>query len=329
MDKPGDLEVKYQKLATEYSKVRSQATVLKKAVLDEQGKNNELKDTIKKHEQKIRKHDQEMESLTFRNEQLTKRISVLQQELQINSHSKKNKNKSSENIIQSDTSVLDEELQKKILENAQLVSSMADKDFELSDCKERIVWLERKLDNFEKETHEKESKYLEEITKLKKTKFELEKKLEEIQSVDLLNSDMAVNKSNDSQEEVTYWKEEVERWRAECEVLRSKPESNEQLTEYYESQLREILEAKQLAQSETKTLLGENVALYSQLENLILVNKELENTLEKSNEELLTTIENYKSQLDAMTEHLAAQNDKITKQCDEIQALKHKIATKK
>lgn len=103
--------------------MRSQATVLKKAVLEEQAKNIELKDTIKKHEQKIRKHDQEMESLTFRNEQLTKRISVLQQELQVNSHAKKGKNKN-ETIIQSDTSVLDEELQKKILENAQLVSSV-------------------------------------------------------------------------------------------------------------------------------------------------------------------------------------------------------------
>lgn len=146
MDKPEDLDAKYQKLATEYSKVskihyniqgeypliklktqvRSQATVLKKALLDEQAKNNELKDTIKKHEQKIRKHDQEMESLTFRNEQLTKRISVLQQELQVNSHAKKGKNKSNENIIQSDTTVLNEELQKKILENAQLASSVND-----------------------------------------------------------------------------------------------------------------------------------------------------------------------------------------------------------
>lgn len=74
---------------------------------------------------------------------------------------------------------------------------------------------------------------------------------------------------------------------------------------------------------------SENVALYSRLENLIRLNKDLEISLEKKNEELLTTIENYKSQLDAMTEHLAAQNDKITKQCDEIQALKHRIASKK
>ncbi|KAJ3649148.1 hypothetical protein Zmor_020905 [Zophobas morio] len=329
MDKPADLDGKYQKLAAEYSKVRSQATVLKKALLDEQAKNNELKDTVKKHEQKVRKHDQEMESLTFRNEQLTKRISVLQQELQVNSHAKKSKNKNAESIIQSDTSVLNEEFHKKILENAELVSSMADKDYELSDCKERIAWLEKKLNNVEKELQEKESKYLDEITKLKKGKFEAEKKLEEVQRADLLNHEVPLNKPSDEQKEIIFWKEEAERWRSECEVLRSKPQSNEQLTEYYESQLREILETKQAAVAETKTLWGENVALYSQLDHLLVVNKDLENSLEKSNEELLTTIENYKSQLDAMTEHLAAQNDKITKQCDEIQALKHKIASKK
>ncbi|KAJ3637497.1 hypothetical protein MTP99_000950 [Tenebrio molitor] len=327
MDKPSDLEVKYQKLAAEYSKVRSQATVLKKAVLDEQARNNELKDVVKKHEQKIRKHDQEMESVTFRNEQLTKRISVLQQELQVNSHVKKGKNKSTENILQSDTSVLDEELQKKILENAQLVSSMADKEYELSDCKERIAWLEMRLDNCGKEVQEKESKYSDEIAKLKKGKYEAEKKLEEIQHKNLMNND--VQKLNDEQKEIIFWKEEADRWRSECEVLRSKPQSNEQLTKYYESQLREILEAKQVAVSETKTLWGENEALQARLENLALMNKELEQSLERNNEELIITIENYRDQLDALTEHLAAQNDKIAKQCDEIETLKHKAATRK
>lgn len=222
---------------------------------------------------------------------------------------------------------------------------MADKDFELSDCKERIAWLERKIENLEKDFHEKESKYLEEIAKLKNVKYDTEKKIEEMQHFGYLNNDIAINKLSNEHREVkgelilefsinfTFqmikWKEEAERWRSECELLRSKPQSNEQLTEYYESQLREILEIKQAAVSETKTLWGENAALYSRLEHLIMVNKDLENSLEKSNEELIVTIENYKSQLDAMTEHLAAQNDKITKQCDEIQALKHKIANKK
>lgn len=82
----------------------------------------QLKDIVKECEQKIRKHDQEMESLTFRNDQLTKRISVLQQELLSNNHSKKTKGKLVETITHPNLSVLDEELHKKIIENAQLIS---------------------------------------------------------------------------------------------------------------------------------------------------------------------------------------------------------------
>lgn len=106
-------------------KVRSQATVLKKALLEEQTKNLEIKELMKEQEQKIRKHTHEMESLTFRNEQLAKRITVLQQELQENSHGKKSKNKNPENNVHSTFSVLDEELHKKILENAELVSTVS------------------------------------------------------------------------------------------------------------------------------------------------------------------------------------------------------------
>lgn len=53
-----------------YFQVRSQAGVLKKAVLDEQAKTTELKEIIRNQEQTLRKHDQEMESLIFRNEQV-------------------------------------------------------------------------------------------------------------------------------------------------------------------------------------------------------------------------------------------------------------------
>lgn len=81
--------------------------------------------------------------------------------------------------------------------------------------------------------------------------------------------------------------------------------------------------------SETKTVRAENEALKARLENLTSEYSELKNNLEKSYEELMTTNNNYKSQLDAMTEHLAAQNEKITKQCDEIQFLKHKMSQKK
>lgn len=55
--------------------------VLKKGVLDEQAKSNELRDGLKEKEKALRKGELEIDSLTFRNQQLTRRVSVLQDEL--------------------------------------------------------------------------------------------------------------------------------------------------------------------------------------------------------------------------------------------------------
>lgn len=57
--------------------------MLKKAVLEEQTRNAELRDVLKEKEQTLRKAEQEMDSLTFRNQQLTKRVTVLQDELDL------------------------------------------------------------------------------------------------------------------------------------------------------------------------------------------------------------------------------------------------------
>ncbi|KAF7271450.1 hypothetical protein GWI33_015672 [Rhynchophorus ferrugineus] len=317
MDKQTDLEAKYQKLATEYSKVRSQATVLKKAVLDEQAKNVHINEIIKNSEQTIRKRDQEMESLTFRNEQLTKRISVLQQELQINSHSRKGKQKSAEIATPPDMGLLDEELQKKILENAHLLSSISDKDLEINNYKEKIGWMEEKILEQQKQLAGLEEKF-------HKTCKDNETLTEKLKWCSLNQ-----NSNKEKEDWEAHWKAEVEKWKSECELLRSKPSSNEHLSEYYESQLRDMLELKTLAISEAKSLNAENQGLKSRLENLIQEHTELQNKLETSYEELVTTNKNYKSQLDAMTEHLAAQNEKITQHCDEIQILKHRLASKK
>jgi len=290
-----------------------------------------LKEQVKDLEQRIRKHDQEMDSLTFRNEQLTKRIYVLQQELQINSHSKKNKNKhveSTGHVV--DFGVLDEELHKKILQNAELVSTMADKDQEIENSKDRIEWLEQKICHLQKELHDSEDRHTKAIEKLRKravvTTSETPEPLSlNVQEISLTN---CVNEQGQG-EMCNFWQQEAERWRTECELLRAKPETNEHLTEYYESQIRELLESKQTAQSEAGSLWAENTALSARLEQVILEKNHLENSILTNVEDLHTTSDNYKSQLDAMTEHLAAQNEKITKQCDEIQVLKHRLSLKK
>ncbi|KAF5299571.1 hypothetical protein FQR65_LT09376 [Abscondita terminalis] len=317
MEKPTDLEKKYHTLALEYSKVRSQATVLKKAVIDEQTKNMELKELIKDLELKIRKHDQEMDSLIFRNDQLTKRISFLQQELLTNSHNKKSKHKQVEDTSHGvNFGVLDEELHKKIVENAELVSLMVDKDLEIANYKEKVDILEKKIMSFEKLVTSNEEKYLENLANIKK---ELLKEASQVPVVE--------KKIGDSMNNV--WQQEAERWRTECELLRAKPETQEQLTDYYESQIQQLLETKQLAQSEASSLWAENAALGARLEELSLEKKQLENNILSNVEELHLTNDSYKSQLDAMTEHLATQNEKIAKQCDEIQVLKHRLTLKK
>jgi protein phosphatase 1 regulatory subunit 21 len=63
--------------------MRAQANVLKKAVVEEQTRNSELRDVLKERDQSLRKVEQEMDSLTFRNQQLTKRVTVLQDELDL------------------------------------------------------------------------------------------------------------------------------------------------------------------------------------------------------------------------------------------------------
>ena len=76
------LSAKYTKLASEYSKLRAQLGVLKKAVLEEQAKNVESSDNLKQKEQVLRKSEAEMDSLTFRNQQLTRRVEILQEDLE-------------------------------------------------------------------------------------------------------------------------------------------------------------------------------------------------------------------------------------------------------
>lgn len=130
-----DMQIKYSKLASEYSKIRAQNSVLKKAVVDEQARCKELYDTVRNHEQTIRKSNQETESLNFRNVQLSRRVVVLQEELdnlQNNQKRKKGKNKNppeSQNGIISE-GVLDEELKKMIMQNATLLSTLQDKEIE-------------------------------------------------------------------------------------------------------------------------------------------------------------------------------------------------------
>ncbi|KAI5632921.1 hypothetical protein NE865_14365 [Phthorimaea operculella] len=181
----GDIQAKYQKLASEYSKLRVHVKVLKKGVLDEQAKSNELRDLLKEKEKSLRKGELEIDSLTFRNQQLTRRVSVLQDELESFQLklTKKSKGKNDEKQ-QATTSagaadpgimgVLQEELHKKIIENAQLASQLSDKTFQVSQ-------LTASLEDYQRLISESDSKYKCEIAKLRNKNQELQFALEEAQ----------------------------------------------------------------------------------------------------------------------------------------------------
>lgn len=137
---PGpDLITKYQKLATEYAKIRAQMAVLKKGLVDEQEKGSSLSDQIHERDTQLRKQSSEMEAVLFRNQQLAKRINLLQEEAET-AASKKGKSRwkrdrsgskerhSHNNTVGVDSAeqVINEELVAKITENAELKVKLND-----------------------------------------------------------------------------------------------------------------------------------------------------------------------------------------------------------
>ncbi|GMR59291.1 hypothetical protein PMAYCL1PPCAC_29486, partial [Pristionchus mayeri] len=121
----GDIGTRYERLAAEYAKLRAQATVLKKGVLEERAKNDKLTEELKSAESVTRKIRTENESLTFRNEQLLKRVQSVQDEVEESKRctgtKKKEKRKGleSEREKQLETSlaILEEELKNKLIQN--------------------------------------------------------------------------------------------------------------------------------------------------------------------------------------------------------------------
>ncbi|XP_066280062.1 protein phosphatase 1 regulatory subunit 21-like isoform X2 [Branchiostoma lanceolatum] len=152
----GDIQNKYQRLAQEYAKMKSQHSVLKKAVIDEQSKVAELTESTKLKDLSIRKFEQEIDSLTFRNQQLAKRVTVLQDELDSASVKKKNKMKGPVEPapVVADPSVFGEDLQKKIQENERLHMQVHQ---ETEEHRQVVASLQVRLEQLEKEAGQHQS----------------------------------------------------------------------------------------------------------------------------------------------------------------------------
>ncbi|MCJ8749003.1 hypothetical protein PDJAM_G00171190 [Pangasius djambal] len=183
-----ELQAKYTKLAQEYSKLRAQNQVLKKAVVDEQASSNSLKEEVKQREQSLRKAEQEMDSLSFRNQQLAKRVELLQEELQVTeARSKKGKNKgdSPSQPSYQTQSVFDEDLQKKIQENERLHIQFYEAD-ELhrqqeARLRERLEQLEKDAEQHQAVVDGLASKYMDTIEKLQSDKARVEIKVQTLE----------------------------------------------------------------------------------------------------------------------------------------------------
>uniref|UniRef100_A0A3Q1GTH9 Protein phosphatase 1 regulatory subunit 21 n=1 Tax=Acanthochromis polyacanthus TaxID=80966 RepID=A0A3Q1GTH9_9TELE len=178
-----DLQTKYSKLAQEYSKLRAQNQVLKKAVVDEQANSASLKEQLKQRDQSLRKQEQEMDSLSFRNQQLAKRVELLQEELAASeAKGKKGKSKGdspSQHGLQTQ-SVFDEDLQKKIEENERLHIQFYEAD---EQHRRQEAALKARLEELEKDAEQHQTavdglttKYVETIERLQSDKARLEVK---------------------------------------------------------------------------------------------------------------------------------------------------------
>ncbi|KAM9726654.1 protein phosphatase 1 regulatory subunit 21 [Menidia menidia] len=183
-----DLQTKYSKLAQEYSKLRAQNQVLKKAVVDEQANSVSLKEQLKQRDQSLRKQEQEMDSLSFRNQQLAKRVELLQEELATSeAKGKKGKSKGdspSQHGIQTQ-SVFDEDLQKKIEENERLHIQFYEADEQHrrkeAELRARLEELERNAEQHQTVVGGLTTKYKDTIEHLQSDKARLEVKAQTLE----------------------------------------------------------------------------------------------------------------------------------------------------
>jgi response regulator RpfG family c-di-GMP phosphodiesterase len=110
--------------------LRAQAKVLKNAVVEERNKTSVLQESMRIKDQNLRRSESELDSQNFRNKQLERRIESLQADLNQqkggngSKASKMRDNQPSSGNGEMDPIII-EELQRRIIENAQLASTVS------------------------------------------------------------------------------------------------------------------------------------------------------------------------------------------------------------
>uniref|UniRef100_A0A1I7T9Z5 Protein phosphatase 1 regulatory subunit 21 n=1 Tax=Caenorhabditis tropicalis TaxID=1561998 RepID=A0A1I7T9Z5_9PELO len=143
-----DVNVRYQRLAQEYTKLRAQAKVLREGVIEERGKVDKLTEDLRSKEAVIRRLEAENESLTFRNDQLVRRVETFQFEPPSSAHTKK---APPINHVDPKVELLEQELRRRLEQNERLVSEMAENErqhaIEMAEMSEKLAKEMRKLED--------------------------------------------------------------------------------------------------------------------------------------------------------------------------------------
>ncbi|EPB92806.1 hypothetical protein HMPREF1544_00245 [Mucor circinelloides 1006PhL] len=130
-----ELSQRYLKLFQQYSRLKAQHAVLKKAVIKEQASNVALQGNVKEKEKELRKLQEQLDLLAFHNERLTKRIQAVQDNEQKGNHFSL--------------------LERKIVENEKLHEELTERQFEFTESintlLQQIQDLEKKVTDLQDE----------------------------------------------------------------------------------------------------------------------------------------------------------------------------------
>ncbi|CAM0135441.1 hypothetical protein VKS41_005080 [Umbelopsis sp. WA50703] len=203
-----ELSQKYQRLFQEYSRIKAQHTVLKKAVVKEQATNSALQGTVKEKEKEFRKLQEQVDLLKYHNERLTRRIEAVQEKDNKGSSfsllggaMKKELEKSAQAL---DAATID--LQNKIQENEELHKEMAEINHiytsHVNGLHQQIADLEKQVEQDKQNVSNEQSDTRQRVQVIRQEKTALEAELrkakEELATkTALLNENEAVMRDSD------------------------------------------------------------------------------------------------------------------------------------
>lgn len=345
---------------------------MKRAVLEEQNRSSTLRESLRLKETALRRTEQEVDSLGFRNKQLEHRVEKLQEDLHnVETRKNSKQSKSSKNNRNNNSElgggehiggvagdpILTEEFQKKIFENAHLASAIADREAEIILFKNRVAELERLLTQRVTENSEMEKRMRREIEVLNVKNSELETKVAEAASIMGSEDGLSVTGSDhtpihtagstSSDDRIAQLEKEISHWRTQYEILKINdarhvnPSSQtyeddfsndcddldvprlcrtkeQQIYAHFTNKLENLLTEKFCCESQLENvkieckMLENNLELSrNQLEKMVLDFGESQRKLLQSEEDFTTTRVNYEEQITVLTEQVIVLSDQL------------------